>query len=200
MSWPHSSISLYKNYKKGGWGAWPSPPLKNTNLLSFLCRNFKLRWCCTLSCNFLSIGNLTPPINIEWNRFPANRSMYMLKYRDVQQSCFDTRYPLLTAPHTLSFDFSASHLQCFLSYVLIYASLLIAAVPSTPPPSANKTVFLPLSLWSFCFQTGIKACEFLYNNCVALFKCSLSLLDVEVPVISCYLRTQNTSMFLFLGV
>lgn len=61
----------------------------------------------------------------------------------------------------------------------------------------TRQCFFLRSLESFGLQTGVKACELLCSNYVALFKCSLSLLDVEAPVISRYLRTQDASIFLF---
>lgn len=51
------------------------------------------------------------------------------------------------------------------------------------------------------FQTGIKVCQLLYNNYVALFKCSLSLLDEKLCdfMLSKNTRRQYVCIFRCLG-
>lgn len=97
-----------------------------------------------------------------------------------------------TSPHTLSLDFTASHLQFFLS-----CSWLLQSPRYLHLLQTRQFFFSHFHCKVIRFQTGIKVFKLLYNSYVALFKCSLSLLDEKLCDFMLSKNTRQQYVFIF---
>lgn len=167
---------------------------------------------------------LKPPINIEWKNFPANRwdqlngsalpshqlskeACLLIGKKKVKiQRCatvsaarvqdtslYSHTSSSSTSPHMLSLDFTASHLQFFLSYSWLLQSprhLLLQTRQFSPPTFTVKLIGSKLKSNSSSYYITV-----MLRYSSAHYPCY-----TRNCVISCYLRIQDSSMFLFLVV